>query len=166
MQNKLLFVFKAVPMDRQATLQAVETALNACLYVDDPEFSLKIYYSEWIEDLQSTTDREYQRRKSKDKITLALAIDPESPSKDPVGVCIKTRNQFSLFVKPSYRRLGIGSSLLELMRRLYGDRKALAFEGNEASVPFFKKNLLTHITYKDARMSIFSHYRGGKPAVD
>lgn len=166
MQRRPTFVYKVSAVDRASILAAVTLAIDNCLYVDEPDFSLKAHLHEWVEDLSSITDDEYSQRSGNLKALISFAFDPDSQPSKPIGLCLKTGNQFTFYVKPNYRRLNIGSALLQLMRGLYGDRKAVAFEGIQGSIEFFNKNRLSHNHACGKRLTIFEHFRAGKPAKD
>lgn len=164
MDTDKVFIYRAVEQTKEGLLAAFRLALKEKLHEQDADFQLATEMRSWVKLLMSTKGDAIATRAKSKPIAISFAFDTEDSTK-PIGLCMKIGNQFSFYVKPQYRRLGIGSALLELMRGLYGDSRGYAVEGIPESIAFFKKNSLTHQNHTEKKFSIFQHYRLKKLVV-
>lgn len=158
MKTDKVYIYQIVEQSRDALLAGFRLALSERLHEDENEFTLALHLKLWVNTLMNQQPRVANKIILNKSLTLSFAFDPDDTTK-PIGLCTKVGNQFSLYVKPQFRRKGIGSALLELMRGHYGDTKCYAVEGIPESIAFFVKNRLSHHHYGDKKFSIFEHYR-------
>ncbi len=158
MKTDKVYIYQIVEQSRDALLAGFRLALSEKLHEDENEFALALQLKLWVNTLMNQQPRVANKIILNKPLTLSFAFDPDDTTK-PIGLCTKIGNQFSLYVKPQFRRIGIGSALLELMRGHYGDTKAYAVEGIPESIAFFVKNRLSHHHHDDKKFSIFEHYR-------
>lgn len=158
MKTDKVYIYQIVEQSRDALLAGFRLALSEKLHEDENEFALALQLKLWVNTLMNQQPRVANKIILNKPLTLSFAFDPDDTTK-PIGLCTKIGNQFSLYVKPQFRRIGIGSALLELMRGHYGDTKAYAVEGIPESIAFFVKNRLSHHNHDDKKFSIFEHYR-------
>lgn len=158
MKTDKVYIYQIVEQSRDALLAGFRLALSEKLHEDENEFALALQLRLWVITLMNQQPRAANKIILNKPLTLSFAFDPDDTTK-PIGLCTKIGNQFSLYVKPQFRRKGIGSALLELMRGHYGDTKCYAVEGIPESIPFFVKNHLSHHHHNGKKFSIFEHYR-------
>ena len=158
MKTDKVYIYQIVEQSRDALLAGFRLALSEKLHEDENEFALALQLKLWVNTLMNQQPRVANKIILNKPLTLSFAFDPDDTTK-PIGLCTKIGNQFSLYVKPQFRRIGIGSALLELMRGHYDDTKAYAVEGIPESIAFFVKNRLSHHNHDDKKFSIFEHYR-------
>lgn len=158
MKTDKVYIYQIVEQSRDALLAGFRLALSERLHEDENEFALALQLKLWVNTLMNQQPRVANKIILNKPLTLSFAFDPDDTTK-PIGLCTKIGNQFSLYVKPQFRRKGIGSALLELMRGHYDDTKAYAVEGIPESIAFFVKNRLSHHHHDDKKFSIFEHYR-------
>ena len=158
MKTDKVYIYQIVEQSRDALLAGFRLALSEKLHEDENEFALALQLKLWVNTLMNQQPRVANKIILNKPLTLSFAFDPDDTTK-PIGLCTKIGNQFSLYVKPQFRRKGIGSALLELMRGHYDDTKCYAVEGIPESIPFFVKNRLSHHHHNGKKFSIFEHYR-------
>ena len=158
MKTDKVYIYQIVEQSRDALLAGFRLALSEKLHEDENEFALALQLKLWVNTLMNQQPRVANKIILNKPFTLSFAFDPDDTTK-PIGLCTKIGNQFSLYVKPQFRRIGIGSALLELMRGHYDDTKCYAVEGIPESIPFFVKNRLSHHHHNGKKFSIFEHYR-------
>ena len=158
MKTDKVYIYQIVEQSRDALLAGFRLALSEKLHEDENEFALALQLKLWVNTLMNQQPRVANKIILNKPLTLSFAFDPDDTTK-PIGLCAKMGKQFSLYVKPQFRRKGIGSALLELMRGHYDDTKAYAVEGIPESIPFFVKNRLSHHHHNGKKFSIFEHYR-------
>ena len=158
MKTDKVYIYQIVEQSRDALLAGFRLALSEKLHEDENEFTLALQLRLWVITLMNQHPRAANKIILNKPLTLSFAFDPDDTTK-PIGLCTKIGNQFSLYVKPQFRRKGIGSALLELMRGHYDDTKCYAVEGIPESIPFFVKNRLSHHHHNGKKFSIFEHYR-------
>ena len=158
MKTDKVYIYQIVEQSRDALLAGFRLALSEKLHEDENEFALALQLKLWVNTLMNQQPRVANKIILNKPLTLSFAFDPDDTTK-PIGLCTKIGNQFSLYVKPQFRRIGIGSALLELMRGHYDDTKAYAVEGIPESIPFFVKNRLSHHHDNGKKFSIFEHFR-------
>lgn len=158
MKTDKVYIYQIAEQSRDALLAGFRLALSERLHEDENEFALALQLRLWVITLMNQHPRAANKIILNKPLTLCFAFDPDDTTK-PIGLCTKIGNQFSLYVKPQFRRIGIGSALLELMRGHYGDPKCYAVEGIPESIPFFVKNRLSHHHHNGKKFSIFEHYR-------
>ena len=164
MKTDKVYIYQIVEQSRDALLAGFRLALSERLHEDENEFALALQLKLWVNTLMNQQPRVANKIILNKPLTLSFAFDPDDPTL-PIGLCTKIGKQFSLYVKPQYRRLGIGSALLGLMRGLYADRNCYACEGIPESIDFFIKNRMSHYTVTKNKFSVFEHYRLKKQVV-
>ena len=107
-----------------------QDAIDAHLYIDKWSLILK------LEDIVSATEKDYKKWKiSPHDIAVAYSED------QPVGVMVLADWQFNTYVKPEYRRKGIGTMLyaaiIKITKKDY--KNIVMREGEEGSLDFFDK---------------------------
>lgn len=158
MNTKTVYIYKNVDQNKQALIDAFNLALEEELHESPAEYVLVFQMLNWVSALSKPKTPRADKLIKEKSLAIGFAFHPKNPTK-PIGLCAKMGKQFSLYVKPQFRRKGIGSALLELMRGHYGDAKCYAAEGIPESIPFFVKNRLSHHHHNGKKFSIFEHYR-------
>lgn len=110
------------------TCKAARMALEANLFV--PGWCL-------LEDLNWLCGLEH---KSEDMI-IVLAFNNIG---NPIGICLFNHNQLSVFVKRYYRRMGIGSKLISLIKPHVDKSKLYGNYGCRWSEQFYVKNKIRY----------------------
>lgn len=108
--------------------EAARIALNAKLFV--PGWCLR-------EDLNWLCYPEH----ASENFIIVLAFNKLG---NPIGICSFNHNQISVFVKRDYRRIGIGSKLISLIKPHTDKSKLYGNYGCRWSEPFYIKNKIRY----------------------
>lgn len=155
-----MYIYKEINQTKEDLVNAFELALLHQLHEKTDGFALKISMLICIENL-TVDNPSPEIIKSNKNIALVFAFEVKDDT-EPIGLCVKIDKQFCFYIKPEHRRKGVGSALLSLMRKLYGDTKCFAVEGIENSCHFFVKNRLSHESHTEKKFVIFEHFRLNK----
>jgi GNAT superfamily N-acetyltransferase len=154
-----MYFYKEINQTNKDLIDAFTLALELQLHEKDG-FALRGIMLECIEDLILDIPSPAKAKINK-SIAIAFAFE-DKDNTQPIGLCVKIGKQFCIYIKPEHRRKGIGSALLSLMRKLYGDTKCFGVEGIENSCCFFIKNRLSHESHTEKKFVIFEHFRLNK----